>query len=173
AADLIAQAEHDPEAVPSLVACSNDFVDEVRSAVLQQLETLPTRETARAAFENSFSVVVSDREEAVEVCDRVAPEHLQVMVEDAASFAARLTNYGGLFVGSKSAEVFGDYGVGPNHVLPTGGTGRFSGGLSVKDFLVTRTWMELDDPTEVIEDTARLARLEGLEGHARAAEKGR
>ena len=82
----------------------------------------------------------------------------------------RLSNYGALFAGANSAEVFGDYGVGPNHVLPTGGTARFSGGLSVLTFLRMRTWLRVDPPTTLIQDTARLARLEGLEGHARAAE---
>jgi phosphoribosyl-ATP pyrophosphohydrolase/phosphoribosyl-AMP cyclohydrolase/histidinol dehydrogenase len=83
-------------------------------------------------------------------------------------------HYGGLFIGEGTAEVFGDYGVGPNHVLPTGGTARYSGGLSVFDFLRIRTWIDMespDTPAALILDTARLARHEGLEAHARAAEQ--
>ena len=85
----------------------------------------------------------------------------------------RQNHYGGLFVGSRSAEVMGDYGIGPNHTLPTSGTARYTGGLCVNDFLRIRTWMRVDDKKEAqvaVEDAVRLARIEGLEGHARAAE---
>ena len=104
--------------------------------------------------------------------DLIAPEHLQLSVADAAAVRARLLNYGAVFVGEGSAEVFGDYGVGPNHVLPTGGTARHTGGLSVLTFLRVRTWLEIDSRAHqgLVNDTAWLARQEGLEGHARAAE---
>lgn len=108
----------------------------------------------------------------------LAPEHLEIMVRDQDSVLPKLEHYGGLFIGAKSAEVLGDYGVGPNHVLPTGGTARYTGGLSVHTFLRIRTWMRMDDSEnesqeerEVILDSAQLARMEGLEGHALAAEK--
>jgi phosphoribosyl-ATP pyrophosphohydrolase/phosphoribosyl-AMP cyclohydrolase/histidinol dehydrogenase len=104
----------------------------------------------------------------------LAPEHLQVMTEHAADVAAKLDHWGGLFVGSSSAEVFGDYGSGPNHTLPTGGVARYRGGLSVYDFLRVRTWLEIDDPVaarEMVDDCIALSRLEGLEAHARAAER--
>lgn len=93
--------------------------------------------------------------------------------ENAQEDAMKCSHYGGLFIGQYAAEVFGDYGAGPNHVLPTGGTARFSGGLSVFSFLRVRTWMRIDDPQDAkqqMEDAVALARLEGLEGHARAAE---
>ena len=96
------------------------------------------------------------------------------MLEDAASVAPRLRHYGALFIGSASAEVLGDYGAGPNHVLPTAGTARFSGGLSVFTFLRVRTWLELGDNPEaraLARDAVDLARLEGLEGHARSAQR--
>ena len=96
--------------------------------------------------------------------------HLEVMISDPGPVLARLENYGALFVGLGSAEVFGDYGLGPNHILPTSGGARFSAGLSVLTFLRAATWMELDSPAAYIDDTVALARLEGLEGHARAAE---
>ena len=111
-------------------------------------------------------------EQAADACNRLAPEHLEVHVADLEDARARLDHYGALFLGRGAAEVFGDYGAGPNHVLPTGGCARFSAGLSVLTFLRMRTWMASPDvlDEQVIRDTVALARLEGLEGHARAAE---
>ena len=103
-----------------------------------------------------------------------SPEHLEVLTSDPDEVARRLRHYGGLFVGAASAEVMGDYGVGPNHTLPTGGVARFKGGLSVLDFVRVRTWLRLspgDDTAAVAADAAALARLEGLEAHARSAER--
>lgn len=174
AADLLAQAEHDADALPVLVTTSGRLATSVERAIEQQLADLPTRTVARAALENGFVVVVTDIDTAVAVCDRLAPEHLQVMTREPERVAARLDHWGGLFVGSGSAEVLGDYGVGPNHTLPTGGVARFRGGLSVFDFLRVRTWLEIDDPVAargMTEDAVTLARLEGLEAHARAAER--
>lgn len=174
AADLLAQAEHDPDALPVLVTTSRKLADTVDRLIARQLEDLPTRDTATAAIDNGFSVIVETIHEAVEVCDRIAPEHLQVLTADPDLVAARLSHWGGLFVGPTSAEVFGDYGAGPNHTLPTGGVARFKGGLSVLDFLRVRTWLKLEDGGGVVEmaaDAAALARLEGLEAHARAAER--
>jgi phosphoribosyl-ATP pyrophosphohydrolase/phosphoribosyl-AMP cyclohydrolase/histidinol dehydrogenase len=96
------------------------------------------------------------------------------MTANAEALSKRFNHYGALFVGRYAAEVLGDYGAGPNHVLPTGGSSRFSGGLSVLNFLRVRTWMRVDDPAacqQVVRDAVDLARLEGLEGHARAAER--
>jgi len=174
AADLLAQAEHDPDALPVLVATDANLVDRVEIELERQLAVLPTRDTAEPALGNGFAVVAETLDDAVEVCDRLAPEHLQVVAVDADGIWPRLDHWGGLFVGDASAEVFGDYGVGPNHTLPTGGVARFKGGLSVFDFLRIRTWLRLDEGPEVIavaRDAAALARLEGLEGHARAAER--
>ena len=139
-----------------------------------QLEGLPTRKVAEAALSRGFAVVVADIDEAVRACNVLAPEHLQVFTRDPKSLAGRLEHWGGLFVGATSAEVFGDYGAGPNHTLPTCRVARFKGGLSVLDFLRVRTWLEME-PGEASEsmasDAAALARLEGLEAHARAAER--
>jgi phosphoribosyl-ATP pyrophosphohydrolase/phosphoribosyl-AMP cyclohydrolase/histidinol dehydrogenase len=173
AADLLAQAEHDPDALPVLVTTDPQLADAVDTALEARLADLPTREIARAAVGNGFLVVAESIEEAGAVCDRLAPEHLQVLTEDAETVAAGLRHYGGLFVGSTSAEVFGDYGIGPNHTLPTGGVARYKGGLSVFDFLRVRTWLRMDGgpgTAEMTADAAAMARLEGLEGHARAAE---
>jgi histidinol dehydrogenase len=100
----------------------------------------------------------------------MAPEHLALHVEEPDDLAGSLGCYGSLFVGDGSAEVFADYGVGPNHVLPTGGGARFQSGLSVLTFLRSPTWSRLDDPGALVDDTVHLARLEGLEAHARAAQ---
>jgi len=174
AADLLAQAEHDPDALPVLVTTSDGLVAAVESELERQLEGLPTRATAAAALAGGFAVVCDDLEEAASVCDRLAPEHLQVLVADPAGVGSRLRDWGALFLGAASAEVLGDYGAGPNHTLPTGGSARFAGGLSVLHFLRVRTWLELEagEGLEALaRDAAALARLEGLEAHARAAER--
>jgi phosphoribosyl-ATP pyrophosphohydrolase/phosphoribosyl-AMP cyclohydrolase/histidinol dehydrogenase len=174
AADLLAQAEHDPDALPVLVTTDDSLAEAVDAALERQLVDLPTREVADAALRNGFTVVAADLEEAATACNRLAPEHLQVLTENAGEVARRLSHYGGLFIGSSSAEVFGDYGIGPNHTLPTGGVARYKGGLSVFDFLRVRTWLRMDDGANTaaaVADAAALARLEGLEAHARAAER--
>lgn len=173
AADLLAQAEHDEDAVPGLVTTSEDVVRAVEDEIETRLSTLPTAATARAAMRNGYAVVVGSVEEGVRVSDEIAPEHLEIMVRDSESVARACRNYGAVFLGSRSAEIFGDYGVGPNHVLPTSGTARFCGGLSVLHFLRVRTWLRMEEGDAargVAQDAAVLARLEGLEGHARAAE---
>jgi len=172
AADLIAQAEHDTDALPVLVTTSSELILQVNSALQDQLKSLPGQVTAEAALESGYAVLVDSVEEAADACNRLAPEHLEALVGDIEDAASRLNHYGGLFLGSGAAEVFGDYGVGPNHVLPTGGNARFAAGLSVLTFLRMRTWISSETALDenVIRDTAALARLEGLEGHARAAE---
>jgi histidinol dehydrogenase len=172
AADLLAQAEHDVDALPVLVTLHEPLVAEVERELTAQLATLPTASTAREALTRGFAVVVSGLDEALAVVDRLAPEHLELELRDAVQVAGRVRNAGALFVGSHAAEVLGDYGAGPNHVLPTGTTARYTGGLSVLTFLRMRTWLRIDDPSaarQVVEDAVALARLEGLEGHARSA----
>ncbi len=173
AADLLAQAEHDPDAVPILVSLDKPLIDAVNAELNTQLSVLSTSETASASLQkNGFAVLAENMETAVEICNRLAPEHLELQVENPRQVAARCTNYGAVFIGDKAAEVLGDYGAGPNHTLPTGGTARHSGGLSVFDFLRIRTWMTVDDPAkaeELLKDANRLADLEGLAGHANAA----
>ncbi len=175
AADLLAQAEHDPDALAILVTwAGEEFVAAVDEALAHQLATLPTATTARRALSQSFAVMAQDRAQAVAACDHLAPEHLEILSADASSLAAELHHYGALFIGPLSAEVLGDYGAGPNHVLPTGGTARSQGGLSVLTFKRVRTWLHLDSPAAIaplVNDAAALARLEGLVAHARAAER--
>jgi histidinol dehydrogenase len=173
AADLLAQAEHDPAALPILITVSQRLAGAVEQELEIQLVDLPTAAVARSALQRGGGTVVASLDQALELCNAIAPEHLEVMLEHVAVVRSRLTNYGAVFFGSASAEVFGDYGVGPNHVLPTGGTARSFGGLSVLTFLRMRTWLELeslDDEHDLVEDVVWLARAEGLEAHARAAE---
>lgn len=175
AADLIAQAEHDVVARAILLSDSQDAIDSIEKCVDEQLTSLPepNRSTATEAFKQSFAVLCQDLDECIKISDQIAPEHLEIQTKDAMKIAQKCSNYGGLFVGEHAAEVLGDYGAGPNHTLPTGGTGRYTGGLSVFNFLSIRTWMRIDsqkDCQEMVHDSIVMARLEGLEGHARAAE---
>ena len=174
AADLLAQAEHDPDAVPVLVTLDPTLPGRVEVELARQLRDLSTAETARAALTNGGVVVVASLDDGIAACDAIAPEHLQLELREAAAVAPRLAHYGALFVGPGGAEVLGDYGAGPNHVLPTGGTARSTGGLSVYSFLRVRTWLRIDDRAaarSLVEDAVWLGRAEGLEAHARAAER--
>jgi histidinol dehydrogenase/phosphoribosyl-ATP pyrophosphohydrolase len=173
AADLLAQAEHDTDASAILITTDSSLPNKVRAACERQLERLSTRATAMEALRRQGRVVVVDSvDEAIALSDSVAPEHLEVMTVRAADVASRLRHYGALFVGGRAAEVLGDYGAGPNHVLPTGGLARSVGGLSVLDFLKVNTRLACEAGAEweaLCKDAAALARLEGLEAHASAA----
>lgn len=170
AADLLAQAEHDTDAVPTLVTTSSRLAEAVDVELRRQLIDLPTSSVAQIALEGGFCVITGSLEESVALVDHLAPEHLALHVSDPAIVAGQVRFYGSMFVGETAAESFADYGAGPNHVLPTGRGARFQSGLSVATFLRSPTWLRLDDPTDLVADTAMLARLEGLEAHARAAE---
>jgi len=159
AADLLAQAEHDADASAMLVTTSAALADAVDGELARQLDSLATRDTARAGLANGFCCVVGSVGEAVAIADLVAPEHLEVCTRQPDAVAAQVRNAGGVFIGSGSAEVFGDYGFGPNHTLPTGGTARFQGGLSDHP----------DAAAQAMADAAALARLEGLAGHEASA----
>ncbi|MFG0285058.1 MAG: histidinol dehydrogenase [Phycisphaerales bacterium JB039] len=171
AADLLAQAEHDTDAVPILITTNAGIADRVETALRAQLEDLPTGKTALAALANGGVLVVSDLDEAAAASEALAPEHLELMTRDDDRLAGALTRYGALFIGPGSAEVLGDYGAGPNHTLPTAGTAAHASGLSVLTFLTLRTWLRATPgATALCTESARLARMEGLEAHARAAE---
>ena len=174
AADLLAQAEHDPDAVPVLVTIDPALRDRVAAELKRQLAALPTAAVARAALANGGVVVVANIEEGIAACDGLAPEHLELCLENATTVAPRLAHFGALFIGAGAAEVLGDYGAGPNHVLPTASTARARGGLSVYTFLRVRTWLRIDDVAAarpLVEDAAWFGRVEGLEAHARSAER--
>lgn len=175
AADLIAQAEHDVVARAILVTTTQQFVEQVDRELASQLSHLPepNRSTATEAMKRSFAVHCHNIDQCIAISDAIAPEHLEIQTRNSDDVAKRCANYGGLFIGQGAAEVLGDYGAGPNHTLPTGGTAKYTGGLSVFHFLRIRTWMTVDRPADsqsMVQDSIRMARLEGLEGHARAAE---
>ena len=172
AADLLAQAEHDPCALPVLVSVGTPLSEQVDKEMRQQLTDLPSADVARAGLANGGVITVETIDEGIAVCDAIAPEHLQLHLADAPTVAPRLAHYGALFIGAAATEVLADYGIGPNHVLPTGGTARWTGGLSVLTFLRVRTWLRITDVAaarEVIDDAGWLGHAEGLEAHARAA----
>ncbi len=178
AADLLAQAEHDTDAVPLLVTTDTTLPRRVNDELSRQMADLPTSQIAGVALTNGGVICVGTLDEGVAACDAIAPEHLALQLADpaAAIVTRRLRNYGTLFVGPSAGEVLGDYGAGPNHVLPTGGAARGMGGLSVLTFLRLRTWLRIDDAAaacELADDSAWFARAEGLEGHARSAERRR
>jgi phosphoribosyl-ATP pyrophosphohydrolase/phosphoribosyl-AMP cyclohydrolase/histidinol dehydrogenase len=170
AADLLAQAEHDPDAQVALIVSTPALLAAVEAALTIQLAALPDPANASAAIASGMAVVCRTIEEVVTVCDAMAPEHLQLSVARPEALAARVRHAGAVFLGERSAEVFGDYGLGGNHVLPTAGIARQTGGLSALHFVRVRSWLRLDRPESLTGEVAAVARMEGLEAHARAAE---
>ena len=177
AADLLAQAEHDVVAQPILVTDSEEFAKKVSQEVEVQLETLTTKSTARQSIDNCGRIIiVKDLEEAAEVANRKAPEHLELSLEDGVEcehVVSLVHNFGSLFIGHNSAEVFGDYAAGLNHTLPTSGAAKYSGGLSVRMFLKTVTTLRINNEKAGAVKSAvasgYLGDAEGLAGHAKAA----
>lgn len=175
AADLLAQAEHDPDALPVLISLSKDLIDRVNAELDIGLSALPddNRATAEPALSNGYAVYVENLDTAIKIANTHAPEHLELLLSNAKDVAHHFKECGGLFIGNLAAEVIGDYGAGPNHTLPTGGTARHKGGLSVFNFLRIRTWIHINDQLaaqDLYTDAVKLGRIEGLEGHARSAE---
>ena len=173
AADLIAQAEHDTHAVPVMVTVGDGVAERIELEVDRQLGALETPETARQAVKgNGVSAIVDTAEEAIAAANAFAPEHLCLLVESARDLSSSVTSAGGIFIGEHSGEVLGDYVAGPSHVMPTGGTARFASALSVRDFVRVTPFLDLGERSllEVGPAAARLANIEGLEGHAAAAE---
>ena len=176
ATDLVGQAEHGHESPAWLICLSRNFGEEVMRLVPPLIERLPepAREAAGAAWRDYGEVVVcASREEAAEVSDRYAAEHLEVHARDLDWWLARLTNYGSLFLGEETTVAFGDKASGPNHILPTKGAARYSGGLSVHKFLKSLTWQRMtrEANRDIAPVTARISRLEGMEAHARTADE--
>ena len=173
AADLIAQAEHDVHAVPVLVAVGEGVADCIELEIDRQLGVAGTSGTARQSIDdNGVSVIVDTVDEAIAAANSFAPEHLCLLVESAQDYCGSVRSAGGVFVGEHSGEVLGDYVAGPSHVMPTGGTARFASALSVRDFLRVTPFLNLGEQSllEIGPTAARLAGIEGLEGHAAAAE---
>lgn len=173
--DLVSQAEHGTDSPVWLIATDRALAE----GVLERVHTLiadlpePNGAAARISWEDRAEVILCDsREEAVAVSDRYAPEHLHVQADQLDWWLDRLGAYGSLFLGEKTTVSFGDKTSGPNHVLPTSGAARYTGGLSVHKFTKTVTWQRCNSEAshELAQRTARISRMEGMEGHARAAE---
>jgi len=172
AADLLAQAEHDPMARAVLLTPSRALVDAVAAATERQLAVLPRREIAGAALRSHGAFVLTrSLEEAVEVANLLAPEHLELQVADPDALLAQVRNAGAVFLGRYTPEVVGDYVAGPNHVLPTGGTARFASALGTEDFVKRLSVIQYAPAglRDAGPHVAELARVEGLDGHGAAA----
>jgi histidinol dehydrogenase len=171
AADLLAQAEHDPVAQSILVTDDAGLADAVEKAVERQLQTLPKAEIARASWRDYGAIILVERlEDAIPLVDRLAPEHLEIETDNAEELAAKVRNAGSIFLGSHTPEAIGDYVGGPNHVLPTARSARFSSGLGVLDFMKRTSILKCDAKALRALGPAAIAlgRSEGLEGHARS-----
>lgn len=172
AADMLSQAEHDRNASAVLVTDSRNLASEVAQELEKQLSILPREEIARASIETNGKIIIaSSINQAIEISDRIAPEHLELCVDNPFDYLDRIRNAGSVFLGRNCPEALGDYLAGPNHTLPTSGTARFSSPLSVDDFIKKYqfTYYTADALSAVAQDIALFARCEGLEAHARSA----
>lgn len=171
-ADILAQCEHDRDARGYLICFSKDFARKVADCAQKQLQTLKTGNIAQISFEKSTAVIVNNIEEAVKISNLRAPEHLELMFDGAWEKSKDFTNYGSLFIGSCCAEVFGDYCSGTNHVLPTNSAARYTGGLSVFDFVKIQTYQMLSKEysKELSILASQMAQQEGLMGHKLASD---
>ncbi len=174
AADLIAQAEHDTLASAILITTSKELAENVSEEIERQLSDLPRQAIARESLRDRGKIAIVDTiDEAIELANLYAPEHLCLMVDDAPKYAPRIKNAGCVFIGENSAEVLGDYVAGPSHALPTGGTARFSSPLNVMDYVKFMNVVDIEKNVSrrLWRAAAIIARAEGLEGHARSADK--
>ena len=172
AADLLSQAEHDPSAQVILVTPSLPFAEAANAEVEGRLQSLPRADIARASLAEGRIIVSADLEEACDVANLFAPEHLSLAVEDPEALVARITNAGAVFAGHSAAETFGDYLAGSSHVLPTDGAARAWSGVSVYTFLKAMSVQSVTPQAarRLAAPAAALARMEGLEAHALAAD---
>jgi histidinol dehydrogenase len=173
AADLLSQAEHDKRARAMLITNSKSLAEAVSKEIERQLSTLPRQEIARTSIEDrGFIAVMENTAEMFELMNDVAPEHLEVQLENPTQYLGLIKNAGSVFLGRYASEPLGDYVAGPNHVLPTGGTARFASPLGVYDFVKRTQFIQFDRQNlkADLKAITKLARTEGLEAHARAIE---
>lgn len=173
AADLLSQAEHDPRATSVLVTTSRTLAEETAREVEKQLEQLPRKEIAKQSIDEYGVIYLAPTmEKAIEVVNQIAPEHLEIVARNALELVPMIRHAGAIFVGRFSSEPVGDYFAGPNHVLPTNGTARFSSPLNVDEFIKKSSIIYYSETSfrQNAEKIAAFARLEGLEAHARAIE---
>jgi histidinol dehydrogenase len=170
ALDLIAQAEHDPQARTFFITPEPDLVDRVAKALDEELEDAGRREIVDAALDHTKAVLVRDLDQAADVANHLASEHLLLLLDDPHAFLPRIRNAGAIFLGRWSAVPFGDYGVASNHVLPTAGTARFSSGLRAADYVTVSSVVELDrnGASRFAPGASAIATAEGLVGHAKS-----
>lgn len=176
AADLLSQAEHDPLSSAVLVTDSRELAEAVQAEVEARLEALPRKEIARRSIEDNGKIIVTDSlDKALLAVNRIAPEHLELCVDDPFALLPRIKNAGSVFLGRFTPEALGDYFAGPNHTLPTSGTARFSSPLGMDDFMKRSSFLCYDQAalSACGDRVADFARREGLEGHARSAESRR
>ena len=173
AMDLFSQAEHDEEAQSILVCPDEGFIEQVKQSIERLLEEMPRKEIIKKSLEDRAAIIsVADMEQAIEVANHIAPEHLELSVENAEQWAQKIRHAGAIFMGRYTAEALGDYCAGPNHVLPTSGTARFSSPLGVYDFQKRTSLIgcSAQGASELGKTASILARGEGLTAHARSAE---
>ena len=172
AADLLAQAEHDPDASAMLVTGSEHLAEQVAEELRRQLLVLPRKEIAEASIKNNGAIILTDgsMEMAFEIANLVAPEHLEICVDEPIQYLGRVKNAGSIFLGRFSPEPLGDYMAGPNHTLPTGGSAKFSSPLSVDDFVTASQFTCYTEEAlkKIAPSIVRFAGEEGLQGHARS-----
>jgi histidinol dehydrogenase len=169
AADMITQAEHDPQASSILICNDKKLAEKIKSAVVRQVNKLERKETVKSSFtDNGLIIVIKNNEDFISLTNMIAPEHLQIMTKHPEVIMNAVENAGAIFLGAYSPEVLGDYLAGPNHVLPTGGTARFASPLSVDDFIKKSSIIKYDksDLKKVSKSIEILSKIEGLSGHA-------
>ncbi len=173
AADILAQAEHDPDAQCILVTDSKEIADEVDNEIKNQIEDLKRREVITQSLENSYLVLTRDMNEAIEFSNLYAPEHLEIMTKNPEEIAEKIKNAGAIFLGNYSPVPAGDYASGGNHVLPTGGTARFSSELGVRDFLRCYSIQKISKAglSRLRKTIETLAEVETLDAHSNAVKK--
>lgn len=167
AADMLAQAEHDIEARAYLVTNSKKLICKVQDKINDFLNNIGTAKIARISINNSLAILADNMDEAIEIANQKAPEHLEICFRNAEQHTDKFRNYGSLFIGNYSAEVFGDYCSGTNHILPTNGVARYTGGLSVFDFVKIQTYQHLSRESAAVlaPIASKIAELEGLSAH--------
>jgi histidinol dehydrogenase len=172
AIDLVAQAEHDPDSLATLVTTDDALLERVERHLEAEVARAARRDIVETALKSARAVLVVDPEQALEVANDLAPEHLQLAIASPEAFAAGVRNAGAIFVGPFTPVPFGDYGVASNHVLPTSGSARFASGLRAADFVTVTSVVEMDERAAgtLAREVAAIARSEGLDGHARAVE---
>ncbi len=172
ASDMLAQCEHDKDARAYLITDNFELAQKVEKEAQEILKTLKTKTIAQISFEKSSAIIVDDINQAIELANQKAPEHLELIFDRADELKNEFINYGSLFINKNCAEVFGDYCSGTNHVLPTNGCAKYTGGLSVFDYVKIQTYQKLDEKySKVLSKTASIiAQAEGLDAHRLSSE---